>query len=144
MHLGRLALGAAPLRHYPLLSGANKALRSRQLKTHSSLKALPRWPNRRVSSATVAPEEAGSGLIDAVRKNGPFVVFGGLFGGVIVMLYRSSAASSAFDKERDKILETCVLDSSEQIDLMVENKAFSTSIYDDITRSLSVAFPSGR
>lgn len=66
-----------------------------------------------------------------LQRNGAFLVFGGLFGGIIGALVKSWLDNSNFAKVRDLLEESALLDGRELMDLASNN--FSPAQLDQVT-----------
>jgi len=98
------------------------------------------------STSTAATGESGLKAIlpAVVYNNAGLAIFSCGIGGIVGMIWRTSAASSNFNTLRDELSENVLLDRHELEDLMYLNRSFSVDTYAAITQSLSTAFPLGR
>jgi len=98
------------------------------------------------STSAAAPSESGLKAIlpEVVYNNAGLAVFTCGIGGIVGMIWRTSAASSNFNALRDELAENVLLDRHDLEELMYLNRHFNVDTYADITQSLSTAFPLGR
>jgi hypothetical protein len=79
-----------------------------------------------------------------IYRNAGITFFLSILSGISLMIYRTSSATSNFNSVKDKLQDSLVLVPEEQVELMIENRAFSSTIFADIASSLPSAFPTNK
>lgn len=102
-------------------------------------------PKRFSTNAAASGESGLKAMLPAVvYNNAGLAIFAGAIGGIVGMIWRTSAASTNFNAVRDELADQVLLDRHEIEDLMHQNRSLNVDTYAEICRSLSTAFPLGR
>ena len=136
-----------------LLSAMNVSANVLRIRS-SCITRLPRLKCQKLSSSTASTSHdkkaknvySFNALVpDAVQKNLGMGVFLSVIGGVVVALYRTYKSNSNFNEIKDDLQgSSSVIDLAEQRELMHQNRTLTPVVFEDISRSLPAAFPSGR